>query len=64
MSGGLVFVSFGKSFDAFEAILNKMLGHDDGIHDALFNFTKPITGSYFWCPPMKNGKLDLTVFNL
>ena len=58
--GGLVFVSFGKSFDAFEAVLNKMIGNDDGIKDGLFNFTKPITGAYLWCPPMKNGKLDLS----
>ncbi len=64
MSGGLIFVSFGKLFDAFEAILNRMTGHDDGIQDALFNFTKPISGAYFWCPPMKNGKLDLTALNI
>ncbi len=60
MTGGLIFVSFGKSFDAFEAVLNRMIGHDDGIQDGLFNFTKPITGAYFWCPPMKNGQLDLS----
>ena len=64
MSGGLVFVSFGKSFDAFEAVLNRMLGHEDDIQDALFNFTKPITGAYFWCPPMKNGKLDLSQLDI
>lgn len=60
MDGGLIFVSFGKSFDAFEAVLNRMIGHDDGIQDALFNFTNPITGAYFWCPPMKDGQLDLS----
>ncbi len=57
---GLVFVSFGKSFDAFEAQMNRMLGNDDGIVDALFNFTKPITGSYFWCPPVIDGRLNLS----
>ena len=60
MDGGLVFVSFGKSFDAFEAVLNKMIGNVDGIQDGLFNFTKPITGAYFWCPPMKGERLDLS----
>ena len=60
MNAGLIFVAFGKSFDAFEAILNRMLGHEDGIPDALFNFTRPVTGAYFWCPPMKDGKLDLS----
>ncbi len=60
MGGGLQFVAFAKSFDAFEALLNRMLGKDDGIQDAIFNFTKPISGAYFWCPPMKDGKLNLT----
>lgn len=57
---GLVFVAFGKSFDAFEALMSRMIGADDGIIDGLFGFTRPVTGSYFWCPPIKDGKLDLT----
>ncbi len=57
---GLNFVAFGKSFDAFEALLNRMVGADDGISDALFSFTRPVTGAYFWCPPMKNNNLDLS----
>ena len=57
---GLVFVAFGKSFDAFEALLNRMVGKDDGITDALFHFTHPVTGSYFWCPPIADGNLDLS----
>lgn len=56
---GLVFVAFGKSFDAFEAQMQRMVGMDDGIVDALFSFTRPVTGSYFWCPPVKNGMLNL-----
>jgi putative iron-dependent peroxidase len=35
-----------------------MVGCDDGISDALFNFTRPLTGAYFWCPPLHNGRLD------
>lgn len=60
---GLMFVAFGKSFDAFEAILTRMVGLDDGVVDALFYFTQPVTGSYFWCPPVKDGQLDLSVLN-
>lgn len=56
---GLVFVSFGKSVDAFEALLKRMVGEDDGVSDALFRFTRPVTGSYFWCPPLVEGQLDL-----
>lgn len=61
---GLVFVAFGKSFDAYEALLNRMLGKDDGIMDALFTFTTPITGSYFWCPPADNGRLNLSALGI
>ena len=62
--GGLMFVAFGHSFDAFEALLNRMAGKEDGITDALFKFTRPVTGSYFWCPPMKQGKLDLSFIGI
>lgn len=64
MDAGLIFVAFGQSFAAFDAILKRMIGDEDGIHDALFNFTKPITGSYLWCPPMKGAKLDLSKLGL
>lgn len=57
---GLVFVSFGKSLDAYEALLNRMVGADDGVVDNLFRFTRPVTGSYFWCPPLREGRLDLS----
>jgi len=57
---GLVFVAFGKSFDAFEALMKRMVGLDDGIRDELFCFTRPVTGAYFWCPPVKDGRLDLS----
>jgi putative iron-dependent peroxidase len=56
---GLVFVAFGHSFDAFETLMQHMVGADDGIVDALFTFTHPLSGSYFWCPPVQDGKLNL-----
>ena len=58
---GLIFVSFGRSLDAFEVQLRRMLGLDDGIVDALFRFTRPVTGGYNWCPPIRSGRLDLRV---
>ncbi len=57
---GLNFVAFGRTLDAFEAQLKRMVGLDDGIADALFGFSRPVTGGYYWCPPMVAGKLDLT----
>jgi putative iron-dependent peroxidase len=62
--GGLNFVAFGKSFDAFEAQLRRMVGAEDGMTDALFQYTRPINGSYFWCPPFNNGRLDLRALGL
>lgn len=61
---GLVFVAFGHSFDAFEALSRRMLGLEDGTVDALFRFTRPLTGSYFWCPPLKGARLDLSALGL
>ena len=63
-NAGLVFVAFGKSYYAFEALLNRMTGSEDGITDALYRFTRPLDGSYYWCPPMKNGKPDLSALSL
>ncbi len=59
MQAGLMFVAFGKSFDAFEAQMRRMAGCDDGVTDAMFRISKPVSGAFFWCPPMREGKLDL-----
>ena len=59
MQAGLMFVAFGKSHQAFEQQMRRMAGHDDGITDAMFKISKPVTGAYFWCPPMRDGRLDL-----
>ena len=64
MDAGLVFVAFGQSFTAFEAVLKRMLGKEDSISDALFSFSHPVSGAYYWCPPLKDGKLDLAVLGL
>ncbi|MCP5380727.1 MAG: Dyp-type peroxidase [Kordiimonadaceae bacterium] len=64
MDSGLVFVSFANNLDKFEAVMNRMIGKDDGIIDALFDFTRPINGAYYWCPPTRNGKLNLSSLGL
>ncbi len=57
---GLVFVSFAASLDPFEAICRRMVGLEDGVVDALFRFTRPLTGAQFWCPPLTaEGRLRL-----
>jgi putative iron-dependent peroxidase len=61
---GLMFVAFGKSLDAYEAQLRRMTGEEDGITDATFRFSRPISGGYFWCPPVAEGRLDLRALSL
>jgi putative iron-dependent peroxidase len=61
---GLMFVAFGRSPDAFEAQLGRMTGQEDGIVDGLFRFTRPVSGSYFWCPPVRDGHLDLSALGI
>jgi putative iron-dependent peroxidase len=56
---GLVFVAFGRTLDAFEVQLKRMAGIEDGIPDALFRFSHPVSGAYYWCPPVRDGQLNL-----
>lgn len=64
LRSGLMFVAFGCSLDAFEAQLRRMAGLDDGIVDALFQISRPLTGAYVWCPPVRHGALDLQAVGL
>jgi putative iron-dependent peroxidase len=61
---GLMFLAFGFSLDAFEAQLRRMSGLEDGITDGLYRISRPITGGYYWCPPLKDGHLDLRVLRI
>jgi putative iron-dependent peroxidase len=57
---GLEFVAFVASPDTFTRVMRRMTGAEDGIVDALFSFSRPVTGGFYWCPPLKNGRLDLS----
>lgn len=56
---GLAFVALGRSFDAFEVQLRRMSGLEDGIIDGLYRFSRPLSGGYYWCPPMTAAGVDL-----
>lgn len=56
---GLAFLAFGHSFDAFEAQLKRMAGLEDGIVDGMFRISQPVSGGYYWCPPLADGRIDL-----
>jgi putative iron-dependent peroxidase len=64
MQGGLLFVAFGESHRAFEVQMRRMAGLEDGIVDAMFRISKPVSGSFFWCPPVEGGRLDLRQLGL
>ncbi len=61
---GLMFLAFGYSLDAFEVQLRRMSGLEDGIVDGIYRMSRPITGGYYWCPPLKDGRLDLRVLRI
>jgi putative iron-dependent peroxidase len=57
---GLYFIAYGESLDRFERQVHRMTGRDDGIPDGLLAFTRPVTGGYYFCPPLlDDGRLDL-----
>ena len=60
---GLYFVAYVEALDRFERVLRRMAGLDDGHVDGLFNFTRAISGGYYFCPPLADdGELDLRAF--
>jgi porphyrinogen peroxidase len=61
---GLMFVAFGRSLDAFDAQMRRMAGLDDGIVDAVFRISRPLTGATYWCPPVQDGRLDWRALGL
>jgi putative iron-dependent peroxidase len=61
---GLEFIGYMASLDRFERMMRRMAGHEDGVPDGLFAFSLPLTGGYYWCPPLKDGRLDLSALGL
>ncbi len=41
-----------------------MVGAEDGIADALFTFTRPVSSAYFWCPPLRENRLHLRALSV
>ena len=48
---------------SFNLQMASMLGIDDGIVDGVFKFSKIMNTNYLWCPPIKNGTLDISLFD-
>ncbi len=64
LAQGLEFIAYCESLDRYERVLRRMAGLEDGITDALFTFSRPVTGSYYWCPPVAGGRLDFAALGL
>lgn len=61
---GLYSVAYGNSLLVYETTLKRMLGQIDGVLDPLLQVSRPITGGYYWCPPIKpDGQLILSALN-
>ena len=58
---GLAFVALGFSLDAFEVQLRRMSGLEDGVIDGLYRFSRPLSGGYYWCPPLAAEGADLSL---
>jgi putative iron-dependent peroxidase len=61
---GLEFVAYVNSLDRFEAMMRRMVGLEDGIVDALFQFSRPVSGGYYWCPPLAGEHLNLSALGI
>ena len=51
---GLYFVAFSADPTRFEIMLNRMFGKADGIHDRLTDFTKPVSGAFYFAPSLES----------
>ncbi|MDH5749785.1 MAG: Dyp-type peroxidase, partial [Rhodospirillales bacterium] len=51
---GLYFLAFACDIGRFQVQLERMFGvAGDGVHDRLIEFSKPVTGSYWFAPSME-----------
>ncbi len=50
---GLYFVAFSADRGRFDRMLARMFGTDaDGIHDRITDFSRPVTGSFYFAPSL------------
>lgn len=57
---GLAFVAYSRDPETFVAHGRRMLGLQDGVRDALFQLSQPLTGALYWCPGVgSDGRLQL-----
>jgi len=58
---GLYFVAFSADRARFDTMLGRMFGvSGDGLHDRLTDFSRPVSGAYYYAPPL-NVLADLPI---
>jgi putative iron-dependent peroxidase len=50
---GLYFLGFSAELSRFDKMLARMFGGADGLRDQLTDFTRPVTGSYYFAPSLE-----------
>ncbi|MBZ0253447.1 MAG: Dyp-type peroxidase, partial [Candidatus Methylomirabilis sp.] len=51
---GLFFIAYNKTLDTFEKMLRRMFGvSGDGLHDRLMDFTRAVSGGFFFAPSLE-----------
>ena len=61
---GLEFIAYGRTLDAYERVMRRMAGLDDGVVDATFAYSRQVTGGHYWSQPGRSGKLERGVLGL
>jgi porphyrinogen peroxidase len=50
---GLYFVAFSAERSRYDRMLDRMFGlHEDGLHDRLIEFSRPVSAAYYYAPPL------------
>ena len=61
MRHGLQFMAFTKDLGSLSTMLRRMTGEEDGVVDAILNYTRPETGGFYFCPPVIDGIVDVGI---
>jgi putative iron-dependent peroxidase len=49
---GLMFVAFSADRARLQRMLERMAGHEDGVRDRLTDFSTPVSGAWYFAPPI------------
>ena len=51
---GLYFIAFSAELTRFDKMLARIFGGADGVRDRLTDFTRPVSGSYYFAPSLES----------